>query len=67
MSEKVKGHLKFFNKVKGYGFVTSGDRDYFVHISEFGQGIEEGDGVEFEIKQTPKGFSAINCERSIGK
>lgn len=67
MSEKVKGILKWFNKVKGYGFVTSNGTDYFVHISQLGQGILDGDGVMFEIEQTSKGFSALGVTRSIGE
>lgn len=67
MTERVKGNLKWFDKVKGYGFCTSNGVDYFVHISQLGQGILEGDGVEFEIQQTEKGFSAINVTRFIGE
>jgi len=66
MSEKVKGNLKWFDKVKGYGFCTSNGTDYFVHISELGQGILEGDGVMFEVQKTEKGLGAINVTRSIG-
>jgi len=67
MSERVKGILKWFDKVKGCGFCTSNGTDYFVHISQLGQGILEGDGVEFKIQQTDKGFSAIDVVRSIGE
>lgn len=65
MSEKVKGILKWFEKKKGYGFCTSNGTDYFVHISQLGQGILEGDNVEFEIEKTEKGFSAVNVVRLI--
>jgi CspA family cold shock protein len=67
MSEKIKGHLKWFDQKKGYGFCTKNGTDYFVHVSELGQGILEGDEVMFEIEQTEKGFSAINVERFIGE
>jgi len=67
MTERVKGFLKWFDREKGYGFITSNGTDYFIHISQLSGEIFEGDNVEFEIKQTEKGFSAINCERSIGE
>jgi cold shock CspA family protein len=63
--ERIKGHLKWFNSKKGYGFCTSNGTDYFVHISQLGREISEGDAVMFEIEQTDKGFSAKNCERFI--
>lgn len=65
MTEKVKGKLKWFSDVKGYGFIISDETDYFVHHSELKNGDEflEGDEVELEIKQTEKGFSAINVTK----
>lgn len=62
MTEKVKGKIKFFLSEKGYGFIESNGQDYFFHHSELTDGDEfyKDDDVEFEIKQTEKGFSAIN-------
>lgn len=62
MLDRVKGKLKWFSSVKGYGFITLDGSDYFVHHSELKNDEEflEGDDVEFSIKQTEKGFSAIN-------
>ena len=62
MSERAKGVLKFFNKMKGYGFITSNGVDYFFHITQIkgDDEISEGDRLEFDITQTSKGFSATN-------
>jgi CspA family cold shock protein len=65
MSEKVTGTVKWFNGSKGYGFIAreEGD-DVFVHYSAIlGQGfrnLEEGQNVEFDVKQGPKGPQAAN-------
>jgi len=65
MEERIKGKLKFFSSVKGYGFITADGIDYFFHASENKDGDEflGGDELEFSIRQTEKGFSAINVTR----
>ncbi|MEK6727535.1 MAG: cold shock domain-containing protein [Candidatus Omnitrophota bacterium] len=61
----AKGKVKWFSNQKGYGFVTTDDgKDIFVHFSAIkGDGyksLQEGDAVEFEITQGPKGDQATN-------
>lgn len=59
------GKVKWFSDKKGYGFITSEDgKDVFVHHTGIkGEGrktLREGDEVEFEVKQGPKGEQAVN-------
>ena len=59
------GKVKWFNEAKGYGFLTVEDgKDVFVHYSAIsGDGfrtLNEGDEVEFEITEGPKGPQAVN-------
>ncbi len=60
-----KGTVKWFSNQKGYGFITPEDgKDVFVHHTAIqGDGyktLEEGQKVEFEIQQGPKGDQATN-------
>ena len=59
------GKVKWFSDKKGFGFITSSDgKDVFVHHTGIkGEGrktLREGDEVEFEVKQGPKGEQAID-------
>ncbi len=64
-SVMARGKVKWFSNQKGYGFITpESGKDVFVHHTAIqGEGyktLEEGQEVEFEIKQGPKGEQATN-------
>ena len=66
--EVSRGKVKWFDNKKGYGFITPEDgKDVFVHHSAIqGEGyktLEEGQEVEFDIVQGPKGEQAANVTR----
>jgi CspA family cold shock protein len=63
-----KGTVKWFNNSKGFGFIScEGQKDVFVHFkaitSEGYKSLEEGDQVEFEIEEGPKGLQAANVRK----
>jgi cold shock protein len=65
----VKGTVKWFSNQKGYGFITpENGKDVFVHFSAIqGDGyktLNEGEAVEFEISNGPKGEQAVNVVRA---
>ena len=66
---RITGKVKWFNNAKGYGFIErEGGSDVFVHYSAIqGAGfrsLEEGQPVEFEIVDGPKGPQAGNVTRA---
>ena len=61
----MTGKVKWFNAEKGYGFISTEDgKDVFVHysqiVSEGYKKLDEGQTVEFEINDGPKGPQATN-------
>lgn len=64
----VSGVVKWFNDAKGFGFITTEDgADAFVHHSDIiGQGFKslaEGDNVECEVTEGPKGPKAVKVQK----
>ena len=63
------GTVKWFNDAKGFGFIAQeGGKDVFVHFSAIAstgfRSLAEGDQVEFEIVEGPKGLQAANVKKT---
>ena len=61
----IKGIVKWFNESKGFGFLSQEDGDdVFVHYSSIQssgfKSLNEGQSVEFEVQDGPKGLQAVN-------
>jgi CspA family cold shock protein len=64
----LEGTVKWFNEAKGFGFLEQdGGKDVFVHysaiVSDGFKTLNEGDRVEFEITEGPKGPAAANVQK----
>lgn len=62
----TKGKVKWYDKIKGFGFIISDDgKDIFVHKTglEFSyEGLQEEQSVVFEVKESEKGLFAANVK-----
>ena len=64
----AQGKVKWFSNQKGYGFITTDEgKDIFVHYTAIqGEGyksLQEGQAVQFDVVQGPKGEQASNVVR----
>jgi CspA family cold shock protein len=65
----MQGKVKWFNKEKGFGFIERDNgNDVFVHYSAIQQDgfktLQEGETVEFDIVEGPKGLQAANVTKA---
>jgi len=63
----ANGTVDFFNNTGGYGFISTedADEDVFFHMEDVGgPDLEEGQDIEFDIEQAPKGPRATNVVRN---
>ena len=62
----MKGNVKFFNNMKGFGFIAGEDgKEYFVHQSALQEGVSlnENDAVEFEVEEGDRGPKAVKVSK----
>ena len=65
----IKGKVKWFNPIKGYGFIERDDKekDVFVHSSVVQAAslqLNEGDELTFEVESGDKGPFAVNLQKA---
>ncbi len=62
----MQGTVKWYNPRKSFGFIEVEDgKDVFVHKNALSEGtiLNEGDSVEFDVEQSPKGPQAIKVKK----
>lgn len=59
-----KGTVKFYNGLKGFGFIKdeNSPKEYFVHSSGLKDQIRENDEVTFDVEMGKKGLNAVNVK-----
>ena len=63
----MKGTVKFYNEMKGFGFIAAEDgQEYFVHQTGLKEGVSlhDNDEVEFDVEQGDRGPKAVNVGKS---
>ncbi len=63
----MNGKIKFFDKAKGYGFITAEDgKDYFVHQTGLKEQIvlKDNDAVSFDLEKGDRGLKAVNVTKT---
>jgi cold shock protein len=63
----MKGTVKFFNDMKGFGFIAAEDgKEYFVHQSGLQDGVilNDNDPVEFDTEEGDRGLKAVNVKKT---
>tara|TARA_Y100000310_G_scaffold179513_1_gene179457 strand:- start:115 stop:312 length:198 start_codon:yes stop_codon:yes gene_type:complete len=63
----MNGKVKFFNEMKGFGFIAADDgKEYFVHQSALAEGVtlHEDDAVTFDVEEGDRGPKAVNVTKS---
>ncbi len=66
----MKGKVKFFNQMKGFGFIAGEDgKEYFVHKTGLKEGviINENDSVKFDVTEGDRGPKAVNVSLESSK
>ena len=60
----TNGTVKFFNNIRGFGFIApdDGGKDVFVHKNDLTEEITEGDKVSYDVEESEKGLNAIKVK-----
>jgi CspA family cold shock protein len=63
----MKGTVKFFNEMKGFGFIAGEDgKDVFVHKTSLEDGLvlHDNDAVTFDVEHGDKGLKAVHVKKA---
>jgi len=61
-----KGTVKFYNELRGFGFIKDADssKEYFVHSSGLIDNIAENDKVTYDLQEGKKGLNAVHVKKA---